>query len=74
MCLSRINSPSLCPNMNLLDAVFSECHSKEVISFFDAQCSIKMNFHQSLSKAAYHSRLVLDISRKKTLKAPVQSL
>ena len=35
MCLSRINLPNLCPNMNHFDAVdFSECHSEEVISFF----------------------------------------
>ena len=39
MCLWRINLPNLCPNMNHFDEVdFSECHSEEVISSFDAQC------------------------------------
>ena len=35
VCLIRINLPNLCPNIIHVDAVdFSECHSKEVISFF----------------------------------------
>ena len=39
MCLLRINLPNLCPNMIHVDALdFSEWHSKEVISSFDAQC------------------------------------
>ena len=40
MCLSTINLPNLCPNMNHFDAVdFSECHSEEAIVSFDAQCT-----------------------------------
>ena len=32
----------MCPNMNHFDAVdFSECHSEEVISFFDAQFTLQ---------------------------------
>ena len=39
MCLLRINSPNLCPNMIHIDALdFSGWHSKEVISFF--WCSV----------------------------------
>ena len=40
MCLLRISLPNLCPTLNNFDAVdFSECHSEEVISYLDAQCS-----------------------------------
>ena len=34
----------MCPNINHFDAVdFSECHSEEVISSFDAQFIMKFN-------------------------------